>query len=344
MKRRKGRRGRVTLADVAERAGVSVPTVSLVLSGRTDTRIPTSTADRVRQAASVLNYRALPRAIAPLPTRLPVVGFVTDTAASDHFVGEMIGGAIARAAAHGHALFTADTERDPMLERRLVDSLVELGVERFVYAAMATRTTRLSASFEGRTVVLLNCLDRAAGVPAIVPDEAAAGALASTTLLDAGHTRRIWLVGEVRGQPYAGRERREAIVSTLRARGLRLARHLSCEWWPPAAREAMSEALTASRGLRRPSAVIAMNDRVALGIYQAAGAAGLRIPEDLSVISFDNSDLAWWLHPALTSIGLPYYEMGAKAIDVLLGGRRTGGPELLTMPLHERDSVAPPGS
>ena len=342
MQRRKSRRGRVTLADVAERAGVSVPTVSLVLSGRTDTGIATATADRVRQAASVLNYRALPRPLPATTGRLPVVGFVTDTAASDHFVGEMVGGAITRATGRGHGLITAETERDPRLERRLVQNLIDQGVERFVYAAMATRTVSLRAPLRERSPVLLNCRDSRGQLAAVVPDEASAGTLAVTTLLDAGHDRRIWLVGETGGQPYAGRERRDAIVSTLRDRGLRLARHLSCEWWPPSARAAVREVLATSTGARRPTAIIAMNDRVAHGVYQAAGTAGVRIPEELSVISFDNSDLAWWLEPELTSIDLPYFEMGARAVEIVLGGIGTDGPELLAMRLHARDSIAPP--
>lgn len=342
MQRRKSRQGRVTLADIAERAGVSVPTVSLVLNDRTDTGISTATADRVRQAASILNYRALPRPLPATTGRLPVVGFVTDTAASDHFVGEMIRGAIVQAAGRGHGLITAETEQDPGLEQRLVLSLINRGVERFIYAAMATRAVRLRAPLRERSPVLLNCHDSHGHMAAIVPDETSAGTLAVTTLLDVGHTKRIWLVGEISGRSYAGRERRNAIVSTLRDRGLRLARHLTCEWWPPSSREAVKEALATLRGARRPTAIIAMNDRVAHGVYQAAGTAGVRIPDELSVISFDNSDLAWWLDPQLTSIDLPYYEMGALAVDVVLDGPRIDQLKPLTMRLHERDSIAPP--
>ena len=87
-----------------------------------------------------------------------------------------------------------------------------------------------------------------------------------------------------------------------------------------------------------------MNDRVALGVYQAIAAAGLTIPDDLSVIAFDNSDLSWWLQPELTSIGLPYYDMGWRAVDIVLGAQRARSPEFLEMPLHERESVGPPRS
>ena len=191
-------------------------------------------------------------------------------------------------------------------------------------------------------MVLLNCVDPTADAPAVVPDEPAAGRLVGSTLLEAGHERRIWLVGEKRGQSHAGRERHDAIVGVLRERGLRLARHLRCNWWPPAARAAMADALGAARGARRPSAVIAMNDRVALGVYQAAASFGLRIPDDLSVISFDNSDLAWWLEPGLTSVELPYYRMGERAVDAVIDGPASGGIDPLPMPLHERGSIGPP--
>ena len=87
-----------------------------------------------------------------------------------------------------------------------------------------------------------------------------------------------------------------------------------------------------------------MNDRVAMGVYQAAAEAGLRIPEDLSVVSFDNSDLAWWLSPGLSSIGLPYFEMGRRAMEIVLGAEPHGRLEKVPMPLFDRASVAGPSA
>ncbi|WP_407940091.1 substrate-binding domain-containing protein [Nakamurella leprariae] len=84
-----------------------------------------------------------------------------------------------------------------------------------------------------------------------------------------------------------------------------------------------------------------MNDRIALGAYQAAAEARLSIPDDLSVISFDDSDLAGWLRPGLTSAAIPHFELGRRAVERLLEPSLSPGIERVLMPLSERESVAP---
>jgi LacI family transcriptional regulator len=87
--------------------------------------------------------------------------------------------------------------------------------------------------------------------------------------------------------------------------------------------------------------VIALNDRAAMGVYQAVAAAGLRIPDDLSVVSFDNSDLARWLDPALSSLDLPYFDLGRKAVELLVAEDTAPRVHKLPMALRSRASVAP---
>jgi LacI family transcriptional regulator len=115
-----------------------------------------------------------------------------------------------------------------------------------------------------------------------------------------------------------------------------------CRWWPPQAHVELGAALAASTEAQRPTAVVAMNDRVAMGVYQAAADLRLRVPHHLSVVSFDNSELASWLSPGLTSIGLPYFEMGRRAVEVLLGATTNDTVVRVHMPLHQRESVAAP--
>lgn len=328
---------RVTLKDVARHAGVSVTTASFVLAGRTDMRVATATADRVLQSANVLGYERSPRKVALNRPRLPVIGLITDTVASAGFGGDMIRGAITGTAERGHGLTTVESLGKRRIEAGLVQDLVDQGVQMFVYCAMATRRVHVPPTLTKWPTVLVNCVDVDEGLPAFVPDERAAGRLAVQTLLDRGHGERIWLVGEVRGTPYAGRERRTAIVSALRAHGLTLARHVESYWWPRESQAAFARSLAQAR--ERPSAVIALNDRVALGVYQAAAQFGLRVPDDLSVVSFDNSELAKWLDPGLTSIEVPYFDMGRRAIDLLVESPESTEVHTLKMPLHERDSV-----
>jgi LacI family transcriptional regulator len=340
MARSEKRTDRVTLADVAQRAGVSTTTASFVLSGRQDMRISTGTADRVLQAARVLDYapRLSPRSA--LVPGLPALGLISDTVATEPFAGEMIRGGIVAAAERGHSVIVAESEGARGLEAGLVKNLLDSGVGRFVYAAMATRRVVVPQAIQDKGLVLLNCLSSGTKAPAIVPDERAAGVLSVETLVAAGHGDRVWLVGEVVKRSYAGRERLAGITAAMQAHGLNLREHVECTWWPRDARVAMTDALAAGRA--RPSAVIALNDRVALGVYQALAAAGLRIPDDVSVISFDDSDLARWLHPELSSIALPHFDMGRRAVEVLLGAEPFGRIERVPMPLHSRDSVAGP--
>ena len=116
MARPRRREPRATLADVARRAGVSATTASFVLSGRTDMRISTRTSDSVRQAARVLDYRPRVGSRMILTERLPAVGFISDTIASEAYAGELIRGGIAEAALQGHTVVVAETEGAAGLE------------------------------------------------------------------------------------------------------------------------------------------------------------------------------------------------------------------------------------
>ena len=88
--------------------------------------------------------------------------------------------------------------------------------------------------------------------------------------------------------------------------------------------------------------MICLNDRVAFGAYQAAYGAGLRIPDQLSIVSFDDPDLAGWLRPELTSIAMPHDELGRRAGRLLLADDLGTRTILVPMPVRERESVGPP--
>jgi LacI family transcriptional regulator len=95
---------------------------------------------------------------------------------------------------------------------------------------------------------------------------------------------------------------------------------------------------------RRPTGIVCMNDRLAFGAYQAIAEAGLAVPGDVSVISFDDDAIASWLRPGLTTAALPHEMMGRLALELLLAGPGGGGPRLVPMPLITRSSIAaPPG-
>ena len=118
-----------------------------------------------------------------------------------------------------------------------------------------------------------------------------------------------------------------------------------CEAWvPPLGLQATRSILRQSR----PSALICLNDHLALGAFQALAEAGLRVPDDVSVMAFDDVPLAAWLRPGLTTVALPHRELGRAAIDLLCdlvdGDTKAGsnGPMRLPMPVRHRESVGPP--
>jgi LacI family transcriptional regulator len=333
---------RATLLQVAQRAGVSRSTASFVLTGRhLDMRISEDARQRVLRAAQELDYRPnlMARSLRTKVTR--TIALVSDTLASDPYAGRAIHGSLAAAVARGHLLFIGETEGDPVIEEKLISDFLDRQVDAFVYASMFTRYVRLPKLLRGRPVVLLNCLTRAAKPAhhAVIPDELAAGWSAAKVVVEAGHHEGIYLVGSPAQLVFAGRERLAGIREGLAAAGLKLAGTIDCDWWPDSAYDAVSRALVAGPV---PKVLICLNDRIALGAYQAVRGAGLDIPGDVSVVSFDDSELAAWLRPQLTSIGLPHYQLGWQAVELLLGPATEPAVTRLPMPVRLRASIGKP--
>jgi LacI family transcriptional regulator len=146
-------------------------------------------------------------------------------------------------------------------------------------------------------------------------------------------------LGEPAPRVFAGRERVGGIKAELKAAGTRLAENVRCTW---SSHDAYDALLRFLRDNPAPTALICLNDRVALGAYQALSALGLRVPDHVSVLSFDDSVIAPWLVPELTTIALPHYAMGHRAVELLATGALEPRPIRIPMPLRDRGSVAAP--
>ncbi|HST64734.1 MAG TPA: LacI family DNA-binding transcriptional regulator [Mycobacteriales bacterium] len=326
----------MTLREVAQRAGVSPTTASFVLAGRDDMRISAEARERVRQAASDLGYRPnlTARSLRTKVTR--TIALVSDTIATQQYGGAMVYGSLTAALEEEHLLFVTESQGNSEVEERLIEDLLGRQVDGFVYASMFTRQVTLPKALHGHPVVLLNCVGTGdEPLPTVLPDERAAGRAAIQVLLDQGHRDGIVVLGEVPPGVYAARERLAGMEET----GVRLDSVLECSWWPEPAYEAVRHTL--GRGTL-PRALVCLNDRVAFGAYQALQEAGVRIPADVSVVSFDDSDLAGWLRPALTSVALPHLEMGRRAVRALLAATRGAVVDRVPMPVRDRASVGPP--
>jgi LacI family transcriptional regulator len=267
------------------------------------------------------------------------IALVSDTIATRQYGGAMVYGSLTAALEEEHLLFVTETQGDPDVERRLIEDLLGRQVDGFVYASMFTRQVTLPAAFTGHPVVLLNCSTGDDILPTVLPDERAAGRSAVRVLLEGGHRDGIVVLGETPPGVYAARERLAGIEDGLADAGAEVDSLLECSWWPEAAYDAVIHTL---RHGTLPRALICLNDRIALGAYQALRAAGRAIPDDVSVVSFDDSEMAAWLRPQLTSISLPHYQLGWHAVETLLGPPSDPAVLRLPMPLRARASVAKP--
>jgi LacI family transcriptional regulator len=213
---------------------------------------------------------------------------------------------------------------------------------------MYTRRLAVPKLFKSRPAVLLNAVPtRPAPLISVIPDELAAGRTAAETLIKAGYRDGIYLIGagpkRNQGPKPAGGlaavERLEGIKGALRDAGLKPAGAVACvEWQPELGYAAVRELIEHGAKLE---ALICFNDRLALGAYNAVADAGLAVPSDVSVVSFDDDPIASWVQPKLTTIAIPHYELGRKSIELLLDGRTGAGQRVfrIPMPLRLRESV-----
>jgi LacI family transcriptional regulator len=308
---------KVTLSDVAAHAGVSTTTASYILNGRTaEMRISTETERRVRAAVAELGYRPNRSARNLRTSSTKTFGVISDFVASGQFASQMLTGASAAARANGHLLVIGETEGDPEVERLLIEEMLDRQVDGILYVRLVHSEVTVPPVLAHRRAVLLNCVDRRSPLPAVVPDELQGGRTAVELLLDAGVGGNVFVIGEdPTPEALAGPLRLEGVRSRLREAGRELAGVVSCAWTVGAAHDAVH--LWLMSGVQ-PSALVCLNDRVAMGAYQALATNGLDVPRDVSVVSFDGSELATWLRPAVTSVALPFAELGERAVRMLL--------------------------
>jgi LacI family transcriptional regulator len=338
------RLAKVTMADIAHVAGVSMATASRALSDHP--KVAGSTRARVQAAAADLGY--VPNAMARgLRTqRSYTLGLVSDQIATTPYAGRVILGAQEAAAAQGWLLLLLSSGGDPELERREIQTLLQRQVDGLLYAAMYHQLVTPPPTLAQVPSVLLDARSNDASLPSVVPDEVGGARAAVAELVRAGH-RRIGFVTNIDDIP-ATRGRMEGYRQALRDAGIGYDGSLVAAG-TSSAPGGYPVALSLLDRPDRPTALFCFNDRMAMGAYQAAATLGLRVPEDVSVIGFDNQEtLAEGLRPGLTTIALPHYEMGVWAVEAVLA--QIHDPQtpaehgVLACPLVRRESVAPPSA
>ncbi|WP_188941084.1 LacI family DNA-binding transcriptional regulator [Nakamurella endophytica] len=307
---------KATLRDVAERSGFSITTVSHVLNDVPGKRIAPDTRETIRRVADELAYRPNQLAQGLRRQRSGTIGFLADSILTTPHAHKVISGAQDAAAEAGSMLLLVSTDGRPELEERGITAFLDRQVDGIVYAATYHRIVTPPPSLRARPAVLLDARTDAAEYPSAVPDEVGSARTAVAELVRAGH-RRIGYLGNVDDIP----------ATAGRLAGYRQALAEAGLPWQPAWEVAeASESTGGYRAARavldrpdRPTALFCFNDRMALGAYFAVQDLGLAVALDVSIIGFDDQEIiSEGVHPGLTTMRLPHYEMGQWGIRTLL--------------------------
>jgi LacI family transcriptional regulator len=303
---------RVRLAEVARRAGVSKSTASRVLNHDPTLSVRPGTRERVAMTAQELGYRPHPLARALAASTTGALALLVPELSNPAYV-ELIRGAYGRARERDFVLLCAE-DFDAQEADEAFTQLVAAGRVDGLLIASARPAHRLRAALERHWVPHVFVNRSVPGATANVTlDVPRASRAALTHLVDLGHVRVAHVAGPQGVQ--SARLREEAFVRAARERGLPSA---------PVARGAFTEAggaAAATRLLRRhpeTTAIYSSSLAQAVGVLHAAREAGLAVPDDLSVIAYDDVPLASYLAPPLTTIAMPLAELGEAAVDALL--------------------------
>lgn len=334
---------RVTLKEVAHAAGVSVGMASRVLGdyGSFSAR----TKEKVLAAARELEYR--PNAVARSLRigRTKAIGVVVANIASYHWI-TFVRGVEAAAGRHGYQVILGHTADDPAREREHIRSLYQRNVDGLIIAPMAENEGRIRALVEaGFPIVLTESTMERVATPKINIDDHRAAFEATAYLLDLGHQR----VGFVAGDRAlsSGRDRLQGYLDALVARGVQVDEDLIGHG-EYRFEEAFAETDRLMALTRPPTALLVANETMLGGTLQCLKERQVRIPDDVSLIGFDDPPWAAFFSPAITTIRTPRDRMGSMAVQILIAmadARSDEAPEvgerLVRSELVVRESCRP---
>lgn len=333
----------VKLSDVAARAGVHPATVSRALSERTRHMVNAATAERVLAAARELGYTPNPIARSLKTNRSFTVAVMLPDLTNPLFP-PMVRGIEDALGEAGFTALIANTDNHPDRARAALETMRIRQADGCI-AATATRDDGLLADAAGELpTVLINRRLMNHAIPAVVADDRSGVRQAVEHLAALGHER----IAHVAGPQWlsTGADRHEAFVQALRRVGLD----------PDPQLIVFGEGFTEEQGARSLhslldagrefTALVAGNDLMALGCYDALADRGLTCPDDVSIVGFNDMPFADKFSPPLTTVRIPHYEMGARAAELLLeriesNGKAPGEDIVLPVELVLRASTVP---
>ncbi|WP_425100425.1 LacI family DNA-binding transcriptional regulator [Tropicibacter sp. S64] len=337
---------RPTMMDVAARAGVSQATVSLVLNGSAGARLSDATREKVRLAAEELGYTLVRRGQkeTAVPATASLIEFVADEVATDPWTPLIFEGARAKALEYGINVSMSVMRGQGDRENPVLEQLTGRPMLGLIYATMLTRQVKPPAAFYDLPTVLVNCYDARHKLPSVLPGELVAGRAATAHLIERG-CRRVAIITGQDGID-ATRDRLRGYRQALSTADIAFdpALVFPGNWEPSAGYDGARHLMALDDP---PDGIFCCNDMMALGCYDALKELGLRIPDDISVVGFDDREIAQFMRPPLTTLVLPHFELGAMAAEMLIdmaGGLTPGHHQIKAeCPLVVRGSVRPAG-
>lgn len=323
-----------TMDDVAEAAGVSRALVSLVMRGASN--VSDKRRKAVLEAADRLGYRPNAAARSLAERRSNTLGVVVNDL-HNTFFADVVDGIHEVAQANGYRLLLNTAWRTDDDERDAVEAFLEHRVDGILVLGPRGDGEAMRAATRNTPVVTIGLAYP--GVDAVVNDDLRGGELAARHLLDLGHRDIV----HVDGGPGAGAsERREGFRMAMESVGL-TPRVLSGDFTEQSGAQAAAVLIDSGR---LPTAVFAANDLAAVGIIDTLSVAGHTVPDDVSVIGYDNTHLAQLRHIGLTTIHQPTVAMGRLGGEIVLErpetGRRQAVCHVLTPELVVRTTTSPP--
>lgn len=338
-------RDRVTLDDVAARAGVSKGTVSKTLNARSD--VSESTRRRVLAVVAELGYRPTTRPAGPTRTRVLVA--VADSLGS-HYISHVLQGVVAAAAAERTDVLVRlapdrAVRNDPATARAWVEDQLVSGAVGAVGITLGEPTALLAAAAQvNLPFVIIDPVDVPADdVVRVGATNWAGGRTAAGHLIGLGHRRIAWIGGPESSE--ASVDRFHGYAAALETAGIGVNRSL-LRHGP----FSVETGLTHGRDLlglpEPPTAVLCGDDEIAVGVLLAARELGVPVPQGVSVVGFDDTPQARWTAPPLTTVHQPLEGMGRMAVQTVLtlaeGDQPASRQVQLVTTLVERGSTAPP--
>lgn len=317
---------RVTIHDVAEAAGVSASTVSLVLNGKLE-RMRPDTSERVLKAVADLGYSTNQMARALKTGFVPTIGLVVPTVANP-FWGEFARCVEHAAQKKNYQVLLCNAERVPEREQRYVESMLERGIRGIILGTSPLSLKHLNqVTKRGLQVVAFDRPTENAEdlkLDSVRVDNALGAKLAVEHLLQLGHRRIGFVSGAVSSA--SRRDRLEGYRASLKAAGI----DVSNDWiWmenvgPTDSEEEATEigrvaAVALLKKKNPPTAFFAINDMTAVGVYAGVHELGLRVPDDISVVGFDDIHLCRIMNPPVTTVRQPLEQLMQSAVELLIG-------------------------